>query len=252
MNTLVLSDIASCIEWRRQQSGRIGFVPTMGALHEGHEELLKRARAENDLVVLSVFVNPTQFNDPKDFEKYPNTWDADLAMARKNGVDAVFHPVKSALYPDDYRYRVSENDFSTKLCGAHRPGHFDGVLTVVLKLFQLVKPTKAYFGGKDRQQLQLIEGMVKAFFLDLQIVPVPTVREKDGLAMSSRNRRLSPEERKKAPLIYQIITSAKSALEARAQLEKQGFNVDYVEDHGDKRFVAAFLGETRLIDNVGI
>lgn len=248
--TVVLRTPAELRDWRRRTQGTVGFVPTMGALHRGHEELLKRARAADQNVVLSIFVNPTQFNDPKDFEKYPMTWDQDLEMAKRNGVDAVFAPMKDALYPDGYRYRLSENEFSRELDGAHRPGHFDGVLSIVMKLFQLVKPDRAYFGEKDYQQLQLIKGMVEAFFLDVAIVPVPTVREEDGLAMSSRNVRLSKAERALAPEIHEAIRAAKSAAEARSSLEAKGFRVDYVEDREGRRFVAAFLGETRLIDNV--
>lgn len=248
--TVVLRTPAELRDWRRRTLGTVGFVPTMGALHRGHEELLKRARAADQNVVLSIFVNPTQFNDPKDFEKYPMTWDQDLEMAKRNGVDAVFAPMKDALYPDGYRYRLSENEFSRELDGAHRPGHFDGVLSIVMKLFQLVKPDRAYFGEKDYQQLQLIKGMVEAFFLDVAIVPIPTVREEDGLAMSSRNVRLSKAERALAPEIHKAIRAAKSAAEARSSLEAKGFRVDYVEDREGRRFVAAFLGETRLIDNV--
>lgn len=250
--TKILRTVEELRAWRREQSGSVGFVPTMGALHAGHEELLKRARTENDRVVLSIFVNPTQFNDPKDFEKYPITWDPDVAQAEANKVDAIFSPRKDDLYPDDYRYRVQESDFSGKLCGAHRPGHFDGVLTIVMKLFSLVKPTRAYFGEKDYQQLRLIEGMVNAFFLDLKIVPVATVREADGLAMSSRNVRLTVAERERAPEIHRVLEAAASAEAARASLADKGFRVDYVEDHDGRRFAAVFLGETRLIDNVRI
>lgn len=238
--------------WRSAQDGPLGFVPTMGALHEGHRALLEASVKENDRTVLSIFVNPTQFNDPKDFEKYPITWEDDLALAEKAGVDAVFAPDRQALYPDDYTYRLSETDFSRSLCGAHRPGHFDGVLTVVMKLFHIVQPTKAYFGEKDGQQLQLIQGMVKAFFMNLVIVPVPTVREADGLAMSSRNRRLSPEERKLAPEIYRALTESPSTESAARRLQEKGFRVDYVEDREGRRYAAAFLGETRLIDNVEV
>lgn len=245
-------------EWREEQaklvgfvaSRRVGFVPTMGALHEGHASLLKRARAESDVVVLSIFVNPAQFNDPNDFQKYPKTWEQDLEIARREGVDAVFAPRAPDMYPDGYKYKVTENEVSTVLCGASRPGHFDGVLSVVMKLFQIVQPTKAYFGEKDYQQLSLIRGMVDAFFLPLEIVPVETMREADGLAMSSRNRRLTPEQRAQAPRIYQIIVKASSSDEARRQLEAEGFKVDYVLDRENRRFVAVFMGEVRLIDNV--
>lgn len=238
--------------WRRIQSGTVGFVPTMGALHSGHEELLKKARQENDLVVLSIFVNPTQFNDPSDLEKYPKTWESDLALAEHNGVDAIFYPHYKDMYPDQYRYKISENEYSKLLDGAHRPGHFDGVLSVVMKLFNITSPTRAYFGEKDFQQLTLIQGMVESFFMDLEIVPVPTVREADGLAKSSRNTRLSAEERAKAPALFAAITESKTTAEAEAKLRAQGFTVDYVTDIGQRRFVAAKLGEVRLIDNVKI
>ncbi len=238
--------------WRKKQQGSVGFVPTMGALHSGHEELLKQARKNNDLVVLSIFVNPTQFNDPSDLEKYPKTWEQDLAMAEANKVDAIFYPRYNEMYPDNYRYKISENEYSLLLDGAHRPGHFDGVLSVVMKLFNIVAPTRAYFGEKDFQQMTLIKGMVESFFMDLEVVPVPTVREEDGLAKSSRNMRLSPEERAQAPLIYQVITQCKTAEEAADKLNAQGFKVDYVTDIGNRRFVAAKLGEVRLIDNVEI
>ena len=246
----VLRTVEDCKTWRAAQNGSVGFVPTMGALHAGHRSLLETSVRENDRTILSIFVNPTQFNDPKDFEKYPITWDEDLALAEQAGVDAVFAPTRDLLYPDDYTYRLSETEFSGTLCGAHRPGHFDGVLTVVMKLFQIVQPTKAYFGEKDGQQLQLIQGMVKAFFLNLTIVPVPTVRDADGLAMSSRNRRLSPAERLLAPEIYRALNESESAEAAAHRLQEKGFRVDYVEDRKGRRYAAAFLGETQLIDNV--
>ncbi len=144
-------------EWRKRQTSSVGFVPTMGALHAGHADLMKRARQENGQVLLSIFVNATQFNDPSDLQKYPKTWEADLALAKSVGVDAVFYPQFEDMYPDDYRYKVSENEYSLLLDGAHRPGHFDGVLTVVLKLFMLALPTRAYFGEKDFQQMTLIQ-----------------------------------------------------------------------------------------------
>lgn len=251
--TKVIRTPQEFIEFRKTVDKAVGFVPTMGALHEGHQELLKRARLENEIVVLSIFVNPTQFNDPKDFEKYPITWSNDLEMAEKNGVDVLFGPNQDLMYPDNYRYKVSENDFSLGLCGKDRPGHFDGVLSVVMKLFNVVRPTRAYFGEKDFQQLKLIQGMVSAFFMDLKIIPVTTVREENGLALSSRNMRLSREERnQKAPLIYRRISEATSADEARKKLENDGFKVDYVTDvpEVNRRFVAAKLGDVRLIDNV--
>jgi pantoate--beta-alanine ligase len=239
-------------DWRAQQQNSVGFVPTMGALHAGHSELLHQARKINKTVLLSIFVNPTQFNDPKDLEKYPKTWEADLALAQKQGVDAIFYPQYEDMYADQYRFKVSENKFSLLLDGAHRPGHFDGVLSVVLKLFMLAQPTRAYFGEKDFQQLSLIQGMVQSFFLPVEIIPIPTVREEDGLAMSSRNTRLTAEERARAPLIYKTITSAQSASDAAETLRQSGFIVDYVEDQNGRRFVAARIGSVRLIDNVRI
>lgn len=239
-------------EWRKKQSGTVGFVPTMGALHAGHEELLKRAKKENDLAVLSIFVNPTQFNDAEDLAKYPKTWEQDLAMAERNGVAAIFYPQYADMYPDNYRYKLTEKEYSLLLDGAHRPGHFDGVLSVVMKLFNIVSPTRAYFGEKDFQQMTLLQGMVESFFMNLEIVPVPTVRETDGLAMSSRNTRLTAEQRALAPLIYKTITQTETAEDATKALNSQGFVVDYVTDIGNRRYVAAKLGEVRLIDNVQI
>lgn len=238
-------------QWRNSVITKsLGFVPTMGALHAGHLELLKRARSENQLIALSIFVNPTQFNDPNDFSKYPKTWESDLEIAKQAGVDVIFAPESQAMYPDQYKYQISENDFSTLLCGASRPGHFNGVLTVVMKLLLLTKPTRIYFGEKDYQQLTLIRQMIGAFFLETTLVPVPTVREVDGLAMSSRNVRLTESGRKRAPLFYKILKSSPSAEIAARELEQVGFSIDYVTDRGHRRYAAIFLDDVRLIDNV--
>ena len=247
----VIAEVAAFRAWRSSSGGEgsVGFVPTMGALHAGHESLLRRARAENDHVVLSVFVNPTQFNDTSDLAKYPRTLAADVALAAPY-VDAVFAPEPAALYPDHYRYRVTENDLSTRLEGAHRPGHFDGVLTVVLKLFNVVQPTRAYFGEKDWQQLQLVRGMVEALLLPVEVVPCPTVREPDGLAMSSRNTRLSPVARAHAVEFSRALRHARDAGDAAARLRGNGFEVDYVEDVGGRRLGAVHLEGVRLIDNL--
>jgi pantoate--beta-alanine ligase len=236
--------------------GSIGFVPTMGALHDGHASLMRRAAAENGAAVASIFVNPTQFNDPKDLEKYPRTLEADLDILEAAGVRAVFLPNRLTMYPDAYSYKITEAPFSTQLCGAHRPGHFDGVLTVVMKLLLLTQARRAYFGEKDFQQLRLIAGMAEAFFLDTEIVPCPIVRENDGLAMSSRNMRLDPEARALAPRIYKTMRSVRDPAAARRTLETLGFEVDYLEDRpelGDgRRLVAAFAGGIRLIDNIAL
>ena len=249
---LVLKSIAEYDAFRKSISGTVGFVPTMGALHAGHASLLKQSASENEATVLSIFVNPTQFNDPKDLEKYPRTFDADFAIAQDCGVAAIFYPDYKEMYPDNYRYVVTENSFSKILCGASRPGHFDGVLCVVMKLLNITKPTRAYFGEKDFQQLRLIEDMVKAFFMPLEIRRGKTLREASGLAMSSRNTRLSADGLSKAALIYKTITTAQSAHDARNILNESGFQVDYLEDIDGRRFVAAFLEGVRLIDNVTV
>ncbi len=227
----------------------VGFVPTMGALHAGHRALLERARTENDRVVLSIFVNPTQFNDPNDLTRYPRTLAADLALA-EGLVDDVLAPDAAQLYADNYRYRVTESDLSTRWEGAHRPGHFDGVLTVVLKLLNLVQPHRSYFGEKDWQQLELVRGMAEALFLPGEIVACPTVRAEDGMALSSRNARLSPSGRVQAASFQKIIRESSTADVAVPALRDAGFEVDYVADHAGVRLGAVRLEGVRLIDNV--
>ena len=244
---------SSLAEWRAARgelAGRsVGFVPTMGALHSGHRALLARARADNDIVVLSIFVNPTQFNDAADLEKYPRTLEADLALAR-DLADHVIVPTGTDLYPDNYTYRITEDSLSRRLEGAHRPGHFDGVLTVVLKLFNVVQPTRAYFGEKDWQQLRLVQGMVRALLLPVEIVACPTEREADGLALSSRNRRLARGARVRAGQFPRILRAAPNAAAATTALKEAGFKVDYVADEAGVRLGAIHLDNVRLIDNV--
>lgn len=248
---IVINSTEELRQWRKDLGSlHVGFVPTMGALHQGHASLLKHSRRENEVSVLSIYVNPTQFNNSEDLSKYPKTWDQDCTLAAENEVDLIFAPRYEDIYFDNYRYKIQETEESHLLCGAHRPGHFDGVLTIVMKLFQLVKPHRAYFGEKDFQQLRLIEGMVKSFFMDIEIVPVKTLREQDGLAMSSRNLRLSDEERKKAAAIYANLKSALEIKEIKNNLAGQGMSVDYIEDHWNRRFVAAHVGSVRLIDNL--
>lgn len=250
--------VRSVEEWQRVRTGpgysgrTVGFVPTMGALHQGHAALLERARRENDIVVLSIFVNPAQFNDPRDLENYPRTWEADLALARSVAVDSVFAPTPEDLYPDRYRYRVTEHELSSILEGAHRPGHFDGVLTVVLKLLLLVRPERAYFGEKDLQQWLLVRDMARAFFLPTQIVPCATVRAPDGLALSSRNALLSPASRAQAPEFARILREESTAAVARTKLAAAGFEVDYVEQYESWRLGAVRIEGVRLIDNVRV
>lgn len=242
-------------DWRAERATwenpapSIGFVPTMGALHAGHRSLLERARAENERVVLSIFVNPAQFDNPTDLRSYPRTRTEDLALA--DGLaDAVLIPLVDEIYPDRFRFRVAESALSTRFEGAHRPGHFDGVLTVVMKLLLLVRARRAYFGEKDWQQLQLVQGMTEAFFLPTEIVPCPTVRDDDGLALSSRNRRLSAEARTRAAAFPSALRTSPDAATAAEALRILGFDVDYVEDHENVRLGAVRLEGVRLIDNV--
>ena len=251
----VIADLHEWRQWRQAlASSSVGFVPTMGALHAGHESLLQRSVAENKSTVLSIYVNATQFNDPQDLAAYPQSLDADLQLAQQTGVTAVLLPTYQQMYPDDYRFHIDETQFSQGLCGADRPGHFAGVLTVVMKLLNLVQPQRAYFGLKDFQQYQLIKDMVTAFFLPIDIVGCETVREADGLAMSSRNKLLDSCARAKASQFNKILSSAPTDSLAVQQLEQLGVVVDYVETRAERRFaaivVASAQGDVRLIDNV--
>ena len=248
--------ITSLEQWRdvriqlREQGRTIGLVPTMGALHEGHISLVEASLSQNQVTVVSVFVNRTQFNDRADFDQYPRMIEEDVDRLSRSEVDYVLSPAFDAIYHDNYRYKVSESEESKILCGPYRPGHFDGVLTVVMKLLNLVAPHRAYFGEKDFQQLELIRGMVEAFFMDVEIVACPTVREVDGLAMSSRNLRLNERERQLAAQFPRILSEAKTDAEAVEKLTAAGFRVDYVERYKDRRCAAVHLGEVRLIDNI--
>ncbi|MBX3170398.1 MAG: pantoate--beta-alanine ligase [Candidatus Eremiobacteraeota bacterium] len=230
-------------EWRRfKRTETLGFVPTMGALHDGHLSLIRRSQQENQRTLVSIFINPTQFNDPKDFQNYPQTLEQDLAKLQH--IDYVLAPNAGQIYPHGYHYKVSEDKISNILEGAHRPGHFDGMLTVVLKLLNLARADRAYFGEKDFQQLQLVRGMAEDFFLDTEIVACPTVREADGLAMSSRNIRL--QSREKAGLFPKLLKHPN----ARALLEEAGFEVDYIENWQGRTLGAVRLDNVRLIDNL--
>jgi pantoate--beta-alanine ligase len=193
----------------RAERRRIGLVPTMGALHAGHARLIETARAACEYVVVSIFVNPLQFDRADDLEKYPRTMDADLALCASLGVDAVFAPRAAEMYPAAPMCTVQVGRIADHLCGAHRPGHFNGVATVVLKLLEIVRPDRAYFGEKDAQQLAIIRRMVADFNLDIEIVGVATVREPDGLALSSRNQRLDPTERHLAVSLYRALMAAR-------------------------------------------
>jgi pantoate--beta-alanine ligase len=234
----------------RAGSGSIGLVPTMGALHAGHEALIAAARAENDVVVVSLFVNPAQFDEGGDLAAYPRDEERDAAVAAAAGADILFAPGPDEVYPPGYQTWVDVEELSRGLEGAHRPGHFRGVATVCLKLFNIVRPDRAYFGQKDAQQVAVIRRLVRDLNLELEVRSVPTVRDADGLALSSRNARLSPAEREAALALPRALATRDLAA-ARSALD--GLEVDYVEiaDFDPPVLAAAVrVGSTRLIDNV--
>ncbi|SMP66650.1 pantoate--beta-alanine ligase [Anoxynatronum buryatiense] len=198
----------------RKKSHIIGLVPTMGALHQGHLSLIQAARQECHEVVVSIFVNPTQFGENEDYERYPRDWNQDCSLAAAAGATAVFLPSASDIYPPSYQTTLHLDSLTQHLCGAHRPGHFDAVATVVCKLLNIVAPHRAYFGQKDVQQLRVIQQMTADLNMNVGIVPMPTLRESDGLAMSSRNAYLSPSERLAAGIIYQALLTTEQAAQA--------------------------------------
>lgn len=262
-----------------KNSGKtIGFVPTMGALHEGHISLVRKSNSENDVTIVSVFVNPTQFNNPDDLKKYPRTEEADTRLLEQAGVDVVFIPTVETIYPEgEMSKKFDFKGIENQMEGKFRPGHFDGVATVVGKFFEMVQPDRAYFGEKDFQQLRIIQELVNQNDLPLQIVPVPIMREPNGLAMSSRNTRLSPEMRKESPKIYQILQEAHEFLKShsiqetkefvtnafsKTKLKLEYFEVadestlesvlDYTETKKIRGFIAVFADDIRLIDNISL
>jgi len=261
---------------RQQLTEPVGFVPTMGYLHEGHLALVKRARAENRWVIASIFVNPAQFGPQEDFNDYPRDPQRDLAMLEKEKTDIVFMPSVAEMYPAQFNSRVEVNKVTERLEGASRPGHFRGVTTVVAKLFNIIQPTKAYFGQKDAQQAIVIRKMVADLNMNLEIVTIPTVREPDGLAISSRNTYLNPQQRQAAAVLYQALSLAQQLWaqgEKNAQLLRQEMTgliqkqplatIDYVsiadadtldELDTDRSpalvSLAVKIGSTRLIDNI--
>jgi pantoate--beta-alanine ligase len=208
-----IKEMQTEIKKLKAQSKSIGFVPTMGFLHEGHLTLLKRAREENDIVVLSIFVNPLQFGPNEDFSTYPRDFDRDQSLADCEGVDFLFYPSVEEMYHHSTSVRVIVQERTDVLCGKSRPGHFDGVATVLTKLFNIVMPTRAYFGIKDAQQVAVVEGLISDFNFPIELIAVDIVREEDGLAKSSRNVNLQPEERAEAVILYKSLTAAKKAIE---------------------------------------
>ena len=250
MTSTVIRSVDALRKWRAQHTDSIGLVMTMGCLHAGHAALLRESVKHNDITVLTIFTNPTQFNQTADFESYPQTIDADITLAEACQVDVIFVPSYQDMYPDDYRYRISETQFSQVMEGAHRPGHFEGMLTIVSKMMILVRATRAYFGEKDYQQLQLVRGMTQALFMETEVVGVPTVREPDQLALSSRNTRLRSDQKPIAARFPQILLAAKTAEHATQCLRAEGFDVEYIEEYDGRRLGAVCLGGVRLIDNV--
>lgn len=228
----------------------LGFVPTMGHLHEGHISLCKRSKLENELTIVSIFVNPTQFNQATDFENYPRTLDDDIEKLSAEKIDYLLLFDSKSLYPDNYEVQVSETEIGKDLEGAYRPGHFTGVLTVVTKLLNLVLPMRAYFGEKDYQQYLLIKKMVSALFMSVEIIACETVRAPDLLALSSRNSRLNASQREKAALFAKGLQSNYSGEELIQQLTSWGFKVDYVAEKWQRRLGAVWLDDIRLIDNI--
>jgi len=268
--------IAEIRALRQKLKGTVGFVPTMGYLHEGHLALVKQAKIENSAVIVSIYVNPTQFGPREDFGAYPRDLDRDTELLRKEGADIVFVPLDDEMYPREFSSWVDVEKVTERLEGASRPGHFRGVATVVAKLFNIVQPTRAYFGQKDAQQVVVIERMVADLNMNLEVVVVPTVRESDGLAMSSRNIHLSPKERQAATMLFKALTLAqrlwwsgeKDAEKIRRQIaaliqKKSLARIDYVSiadaqtleelnllDRPAVASLAVRIGKTRLIDNM--
>jgi len=262
----------------RKKGLSIGFVPTMGYLHEGHISLVKEAKKRNDIVVVSIFVNPTQFGPREDIKKYPRDMERDLKLLSRYKVNAVFAPAAKDIYPTGYRTDIEVKGLSEKLCGASRPGHFKGVTTIVAKLFIIVKPDVAYFGEKDYQQQVVIRKMVRDLNMGVKIKSMPTVREKDGLAMSSRNTYLNKEDRVKALVINRSLNFAKmlvnSGIRSSAKIKAamtrlmrtaSGLKIDHISicdpETLDERSIikgktliatAVYIGKTRLIDNIVI
>jgi pantoate--beta-alanine ligase len=272
-----IAELRALLEAERRAGRRVGFVPTMGALHEGHASLLRRARAECDVTVLSIFVNPLQFGPAEDYAAYPRDLEHDLAVAAREGVDLVFHPSVEEMYPEPTEVRVEVGEIGRVLEGASRPGHFSGVATVVAKLFNIVGPCRAYFGEKDAQQLAVVRRLVRALDLPVEVVGCPTVRDADGLALSSRNAYLGPEERRAATVLKRaldegarrVAAAEPPAAVARAMAEliraEPLARLDYAACVDPDTFreaastdgpvllaVAAFVGRARLIDNLAI
>jgi pantoate--beta-alanine ligase len=247
----LFKDIHEWVSFRKdfKDSSNIGFVPTMGSLHKGHISLIKRSINENKATVVSIFLNPTQFDNKDDLKRYPIKINNDLEILKKIGVKYVLIPTEKEIYKNGYNYRISEHSFSFKMEGISRDGHFDGVLTIVMKLLNIVEPHNSYFGEKDFQQYKLIKNMCNSFFMNTNIIACKTIREDDGLAYSSRNLLMNKKERIIAPKFYKTLISKKNIDEMIKDLKKYGFIVEYIEKMDGRIFGAVKLGKIRLIDN---
>lgn len=250
----MISDIN---EWKKIRNNisanlKIGFVPTMGCLHQGHASLIKKSVLQNDMTVLSIFVNPTQFNDPSDYQHYPKTLDGDMTLARQLNVDYVITPDIESMYPDGNQiYFVTDHSFSTIMEGRYRPEHFNGVLTIVMKLLQLIRANKIYCGEKDYQQYFLVSELIKKYFVQTEIMLCPTVRESSGLPFSSRNMKLSTHERQLIETFYEFFYRHRphALIEIKEKITALKMQCDYFEIHDDHLFFALKIGSIRIIDN---
>jgi len=246
-----IKEIKSIIKALNNDS--IGLVPTMGNLHQGHVSLIKKSLRGNDKTILTIFVNPTQFNNKEDLDNYPITLGEDQRLAEKLGVDILFLPQYEEIYPDNFSFKViNDTNFSKIFEGKYRPNHFTGVLTVVLKLLLITRPNKAYFGEKDYQQLKLVQDMTKAFFLETEIICCKTIRNSDDLPLSSRNNRLSSCGLNKAALFSRLLNSDLSTQEIKNKLVHEGFKVEYIEEYNSRRLGAVEFENVRLIDNIEV
>ena len=256
MSVKVISTIAELrghLKQAKAGGAIVGLVPTMGALHEGHKRLIGQAVRECGHVVVTLFVNPIQFNHPGDYQRYPRTIDDDLEVCERHGADVLFAPSLEEMYPGEQRALVEVTRLSDHLCGAHRPGHFQGVATVVMKLLNIAQPDRAYFGEKDAQQLALIQCMVKDLNLPVTIVPVPTVREHDGLALSSRNKLLDPDRRRVAAALYKALRIAEACIVrgARSSSEVKDEALEAIEKHPEVRLEYFEIVDPEQLQPVG-
>lgn len=271
-----ITDLRNYLNSQNNSRKSIGFVPTMGALHDGHLKLVSESMNENELTIVSIFVNPTQFNNPDDLKKYPRTLEKDISLLKKIGCTALFCPSNDEVYPKNYSpLHIDLSPLDEVMEGKHRPGHFNGVVNVVHRLFDIVQPTKAYFGKKDFQQVAVIRAMKEALNLSVEVVAIETLRESNGLAMSSRNLRLSESEKEKSTVIYKSLVKAKELATEKGPkevektltqlIEEGGLNVEYVSivhpeslmpmekwEKGATACVVAYCGDVRLLDNMEV